>query len=359
MRPARLGAAALLAGGALLSLAPPSVAASPSGAWTDPAPHTSHQDIPVAHLDRIRPLAGTASFEGGIAGVSFSLVDAPDPDDPCSAAEEVLPQSSSGGGSKVDFAFDAPFPCNRRYHVRVRVEPQQRPLRNDSVLVMNLLVDVAVPPAPTIGIVAEVSGRAVTVRWDPASQAPDFEGYQIQRATGGGQFTVVGEAPADATSFPDPAVPDAGGTLRYRVVGMRPGPESGTTVFGESADTAIADLPPAPSAEDEEAAEDDDGGGGSGEGAVRHGSGGTVRRTFRTPTATRRSTTATTIDTGYQETLPFDPGSAPAGDPAVVARIDDDDTEGQRQTLLLVAGGSSAFSWAMLLRFLSRRALVL
>jgi hypothetical protein len=66
-----------------------------------------------------------------------------------------------------------------------------------------------------------------------------------------------------------------------------------------------------------------------------------------------RLTTPTTADTGYKEALPF---KAPAGgDAAVVAHLDGSDSS-RRQSLLLVAGGTTAFSWAMALRFLTRRA---
>src|SRR5258708_7692014 len=61
-----------------------------------------------------------------------------------------------------------------------------------------------------------------------------------------------------------------------------------------------------------------------------------AHKVFQAPTARRSSTTPTTADTGYQESLPFAPRTD--GDPAVVARLDEDgDDGGQRQTLLLIA----------------------
>jgi hypothetical protein len=80
-----------------------------------------------------------------------------------------------------------------------------------------------------------------------------------------------------------------------------------------------------------------------------------AHQVFQPPTRAR-STTPTTADTGFQETLPFQ--SPTGGDAAVVARLDDGDDGGQRDTLLLIAGASAAFSWAMALRFLTRRAAV-
>jgi hypothetical protein len=166
MRPARLAAALLLAGGALLAGAPAASADSPSGAWTSPAPAGSVDDIPVAYLEAPQKLAGYAEFDQGVAGVAFTLVkDAATPNDPCSAASSVPPQSATGGGARVDFAFEASFPCNRRYQVRATAAPAQKPLRRDTPLVLNLWVAVAIPSAPTSGLTAELGGnRNVALR---------------------------------------------------------------------------------------------------------------------------------------------------------------------------------------------------
>src|SRR5207302_8668128 len=75
--------------------------------------------------------------------------------DPCSAANAVKSQSISPNAAHVDFAFDAPFPCNRTYEVRATVTPAKRTLQNDTPLVLNLWVGVAIPPAPTTGLTAK------------------------------------------------------------------------------------------------------------------------------------------------------------------------------------------------------------
>lgn len=355
----RLLALALLAGGALLALAPTAGAASPRGGWSSPAITGDDAGTPVATLQRPGPIRGWAEFDQGIAGVGFTLVEDPSKGgEPCSARGAVLPQSVPGGANRVEFAFDAPFPCNRRYQVRATVAPEPRPLRDDTNLVLNLLVDVALPPAPATGVTIEVGGeRSVTVRWGAGAQAPDFEGYQVERAVDDEAFRPVGEVGPTETAFVDGDIPDAGGSLRYRVIAMRPGPRPGTTVFAEPSSSAVAEVPARPVTAGDEGASGAGSGGAGGSGdrsgarTVRRGYGGTV---------TRR-TTATTIDTGYQESLPFDRSAvaAPAGDPAVVARLDgDSDEEGRRQTMLLLAGGTTAFSWAMLLRVVTRRALL-
>lgn len=373
-----LPALAVLAGGALLVLAPSAGAASPRGGWSSPAITGNEGGIPVATLQRPGPIAGWAEFERGIAGVGFTLVEDPSlAGQPCSARGRVLPQSAPGGANRVEFAFDAPFPCNRRYQVRATVAPEQGPLRDDTNLVLNLLVDVALPPSPATGVTADVGAdRTVTVRWGSEPQAPDFEGYQVERAVGDGPFRKVGEVGATQTSFVDGGVPDEGGTLRYRVIAMRSGPRAGTTVFAEPSSPAVAEVPATVPATPDEATAGDVGADGAGGGD--DGTGGAGGTSGTAPTARRarrgavaRRTTATTIDTGYQVALPFDrsappsespvasPSVPPPGDPAVVARLDDDsDDDGRRQSMLLLAGGTVAFSWAMLLRLVTRRALL-
>jgi hypothetical protein len=261
------------------------------------------------------------------------------------------PQSAPGGSGRVSFSFAARFPCNRRYQVRATVAPAQRPLRQETPLVLNLWVAVAIPPAPTTGLAAEVGAdRAVSLRWDAAAHEPDFQGYEVRRSTGA-EFVPIGEVGPGGQTFVDRAVPPAGGQVRYQVVGLRPGPDAGTTVFADGGAPAEVTVAPAPGGSSSSTGSD---GATGANGAIRPAGSGpvqSVHREFRTPGVARR-TTPTTADTGYQETLPFAP---PAGDQAVV-RIDDDGDSGQRQTLLLVAGGTTAFSWAMALRLLTRRA---
>lgn len=353
-------AAAALVGGTFLALAPAARAASPSGAWTDPAPAGNDGGVPVAYVERPQQLRGSAEFDGGISGVAFTLVkDAADPPDPCSARPVVSNQVAPGGDGRVNFAFDAPFPCNRRYQVRATVAPRDRAFRDDGVLVLNLWVAVAIPPAPTTGLTASAGSGTVDLRWDAAAHEPDFVGYQVRRSAGGGEPTAIGETGPDGSSFVDDDLPAGGGTLRYQVVGMRPGPDAGTTVFASSGTPATVDVAPRSGGAGPAPAP---GSGGTGTSLGPAGAGPATPPGHRATTApARRSTTATTVDTGYAERLPFRrpaaATAAPTGDPAVVARLEGDDDATRRQTLLLVAGATTAFSWAMVLRLLARRAL--
>jgi hypothetical protein len=353
-----------LAAGALLATAPAASAATPSGAWLSPAPAGTQDDVPVAYVTAPQQLRGYAEFDQGIAGVAFTLVqDAANADDPCSAATKVRPQSAPGGDDRVEFGFDAPFPCNRRYQVRATVAPAQKPLRRDSPLVLNLWVAVAIPPGPTTGLAADVAGdRTVGLHWDGVPREADFEGFQIRRSVEGGAFQPIDEVGPAVTTYADHDVPPGGGALRYQVVGMRPAPDPGTTVFADAGTPTAVTVPALPGADPTPAGGGTPSGGTArvpkvkGGGAVTpSGSGQQSAHRSITAPARRRSTTPTTADTGYQERLPFQTPTD-AGDAAAVARLDEDGDDGQRQTLLMVAGATTALSWAMVLRFVTRRA---
>jgi hypothetical protein len=375
----RLAAALGLTVAVLLGTASPAAAASPSGAWSDPEPDDDVDGVPLATLDHDGPLKGVADFDAGIASVSFRLSqdNADGATDPCSAVDDVPPQVMNADSTHVVFSFKAAFPCNRRYQVLATITPNQRPLRQDTPTDLPLFVDVALPPADTEDVTATLVGsrRAVSLRWADAAHEPDFIGFEVRRSVDGGKFTKIGNAGPTATSFVDEDVPGGGGELRYRVLGMRSGPHAGSVVYAEDGDAASTTVEPVAGDGDDDGSTSGSGSGSGGSGTSGGsgsgtGSGGSSSPRLRTElpsgpgsrTATGRyepPTTPTTADTGFQETLPFGPRQSqealPSGDPAVVARIDDDDSPGTRETMLLVAGGGVAFSWAMALRFLGRR----
>jgi hypothetical protein len=374
MKGRRLVAAALLAGAALLGAASSAWADSPQGGWTDPSPNGQIDGVPVAVLQTNGQLKGVAEFSQGIATVTFKLEkDAvARPDQPCSAASGVQPQNKAGGGSShVEFAFTATFPCNRRYEVSATVTPVQKPLRRDSDLVLDLYIDVAIPPPATTGLDAAVAGRRVALTWDSAGQQmPDFEGFEIRRASGGGPFEALADVGTDATSYTDTAVPGAGGTFHYRVLQVRSGPEAGTVVYGPDGSTADAKVVPAETTTEPPAGGGDGstGAGGSGGtgGSTSSGAGTAVLPTGHGTQSAHREfqvpgrETPTTVDSGFGQTLPFGkrkPGSSGAPGGSAIANLDSGGgDDGRRQTLVLVAGGTTTFSWAMALRFMSRRA---
>lgn len=378
MRFARPLATLLLGAAGLLTAMPHAIAQTSGGAWTSPAPQGEEGGVPVAYLEEPQQLTGFASHPDGIVAVTFRLERDAEarPDHPCAAAPGVRPQTATGGSTRVDFSFEATFPCNRRYLVRATAAPADRgDLQEAAPLVLDLWVAVAIPPAEVSGVSAGAASdsRAVEVQWVEAPEhEPDFQGYEIRRSIGDGPFQAVAERPAGVSTFVDTELPAGAMNVRYQVVGMRSGPDAGTRVYsrgGNSSEVEVA--AEAPAAEEG----DSEGGGGTaatggstGSGARPGRSNGAVTGGARTTAGTARDgarRTTTTLDSGFQEALPFqrrgeDPqAAAPSGDSAVVARFaDEDDSESQRETLLLVAGGATAFAWAMGLRHLVRRAAI-
>jgi hypothetical protein len=347
---------AITAAALLLSAAPRASAAKPNGAWTSPPVTATYENSPLATLSEPQQLGGFAEFDQGIRSIDFSLLT--DVDGDCSAADGVPQQSADFGGARhVDFAFDASFPCNRRYEVRAVVHPQPRPLRSDEDLVLDLWVAVALPPDPLSSLKATVLSedeRGVSLKWDDANNQPDFEGYAVWRSVGDGDWSYLNEVGPNATSYTDHAVPRAGGTIRYKVFGIRQGPDPGSKLLAASSPVAKATVeayvPPT--------ATTSEGGDGSGE---RHPSiqvSGNEAPRVVTRTYTR--TPPTTLDTGFEETLPFQhpetSDAPPAGGTAIATLNDDGDDSTQRQSLLLVAGGTTTLSWALVLRYLTKRA---
>lgn len=379
---------AFAVGALVLLLAPLAHAATPSGGWTDPKPTGDIGGVPLTYMQKPQQVRGSADFSGGIASVSFTLVqDAANtsPSDPCSAAKAVQPQSiQPNNATHVDFAFDAPFPCNRKYEVRATITPSNRALQNDTPLFLSLWVGAAIPPAPVSTVSATtLSGdaRGVALRWDAPVQAPDLQGYEILRAVDGGSFEHIADADPGTTSWTDHAMPRNGGTLRYQVLGMRPGPETSTTVFATSSPTGTARVDPVPSTTPPAGDGGSSGGGGSAGGVSGGGGGGggdqafrgpggitgsfsngndgphTVHQEFTVPGATAHE--PTTVDTGFNDKLPFQkrkPGAA-NGSQDAIANLDGGGAEEAAKPYVLFVGGAGvALSWAMLLRFITKRA---
>jgi hypothetical protein len=365
----RLLAGTGLALGAVLASAPAAVAGSPAGGWTSPDPSSSVSGVPLGVLEADGPLRGVADFDAGVASVAFSLTqDADDPGNGCSAVSTAPPQVANYDSTHVAFAFDASFPCNQRYQVTATVTPKQRAFRQDTPSRLPLWIDVAIPPPATTGLsAAEIaSRRVVALRWDDAVHAPDFLGFDVRRSVDGGKFQTIGSTDASATSFADDDLPSSATELDYRVVGKRSGPRPGSTVSGPNGETASVRLSRTSSADGsgEGGADGSSSGSDTGTTGASGGRSSVPRRTdvptgggggarsFQVP----GPTTPTTADTGFQETLPFQrEGATPPGDSSAVARLPDEDDDTTRQTALLLAGGGVAFSWAMALRFLSRR----
>jgi hypothetical protein len=359
--------------GALVSSANAAYAGTPTGGWTDPAANGTYQGTPIASIEQLQKLKGHADIQNGsISGVDFSLAQDADgaSGTPCSASNVVKAQHLNGSSSShIDFAFDAPFPCNKKYKVRARVTPSPQLIHQPANF--DLWIAVAIAPAPTTGLVATTpsgADRGVKLTWSDAAREPDFAGFEVRRAVGTGTFAPVADVAPGATSWTDADVPASGGTFRYQVVAMRPGPDAGTTVFSATGATVSATVRAAPDGSTGGSGSGSTGGDGKdsktssstarGEGIPSGSASAPVHREYAVPGSS--SKTRTTIDTGYNEKLPFGQraaGGGEGGSSAVANFAGDNGDSGTRRTMLLVGGASVTFSWAMLLRVLSRRAL--
>jgi hypothetical protein len=346
---------------ALLAWSPAAHAATPTGGWTDPAATAEQEGVPLAYIEAPQQLKGFADIQNGvIVQVDLSVAQDADAEGaPCAAG----PQGQTVKGSNsshIDWTFNATFPCNRKYMVRARVVPccfVHQPRDFD------LWVGVAIPSAPTAGLVAtyQTADRGVKLTWDGGAREADFAGFQVRRAIANGSFQAVADVAPGVTTWTDGNLPRNGATLRYQVLAMRPGPDAGTTVFSDDGATVTSVVPAAPGgtgsgSSDDPASDDGTTPRKAGSGVPSGSASPKVHREFSASGPSRK--TLTTIDTGYDETLPFKQGE---GDEAIgesVADFDDGGGGTGRSTALLVGGASVTTAWAMLLRLVTRRALV-
>lgn len=239
-------------------------------------------------------------------------------------------------------------------------------------------------PAPTVtGVTATADERRVTVTWDDMREAaPDLSGYIVERSVNGGDFSEVATAGADEQSAVDSTLPPEGGDAAYRVLATRPAPD-GTKVSAagvpsvtryEAAPIDPATGQPVPDAPADGGGSADGGasagagagsGGASGGGArgavtrPRVGLSGTFFPPLLRPTPKAGSTTTTTIDDGFGETLPYDerergPADAEVPDDEMAAIL----TDGQagKGMIIPVATALVLAVWALHLRMLARAA---
>ena len=242
MRAGRLAAFGAVLLSAFLAWAPAAQAATPTGGWTDPAASAEQDGVPLAYVQAPQQLKGAADIQNGVmAQVDLSVAqDADVAGGPCAAGAQAKTVKGNNS-SHIDWTFDASFPCNRKYLVRAHVVPccfvhQARDF--------DLWIGVAVPSAPTSGLVAtyQKADRAVKLTWDGGDREPDFAGFQVRRAIASGPFQAVADVAPGTTTWTDRSLPRNGATLRYRVVAMRPGPEAGTTVFSDDGATVTLSL---------------------------------------------------------------------------------------------------------------------
>ena len=361
-------AAALVAAAALTSLVPAWAHGEYSGGWTDPAPGSV--------LDGLRGISGSASHVHGIEQVLLQSVVPEDVEagEECAASGGPWAPVSGGGAQQVSFTFQVVFPCNIVYRVDAtaqagagegtRLEPDPAP----GPFPMQGRIAVAIPAAPVDGLDLRLAGpedaREVVITWSGGAE-PDIQRYVITR-----DGEVLGEVAAgDELELVDAAAPP-GARSTYEVTAIRSGPKG--DVAGQPADASI-DVPERPvegdegdGAADEDGDDGDDGGSGPPLGSSSGPGGGTGPAPIGTSSRPVSGGPPTTLDTGFSETLPFDPAAPqaeevaapPTGDGSVVASFDDADEPPvlNQETWTFIAAGLALLMGSMVIRHVTRRA---
>lgn len=238
--------------------------------------------------------------------------------------DQVLPEGSTWtkkeSGPSIQFAWQTPgLPWNGPYAARVSV---LSPAGNRQVTRTFAIV---VPPAVPGDVHAAQAGDGVNVNW-ARSNEPDLIGYVVQRAAPSGPFERIAQVPA-AKGVARPSVLDhpPAGDWRYNVVALRKGATDGEGLASDPSGPVTASFtPPPPTTTD------------GGDGGVGQPPGGTPATTPPDSATNAAIAKAGKVDlsgfsalldqraraaqrarpeepdTGFQETLPFQPGDQPA-----------------------------------------------
>jgi hypothetical protein len=366
-------AVAVVAAAAVTSLAPAWAHGEYSGGWTDPAPGSV--------LDGLRGISGSVSHVHGIEQVLLQSVVPEDVEagEECAASGGPWAPVSGGGAQQVSFTFQVVFPCNIVYRVDAtahagagegtRLSPDPAP----GPFPMQGRIAVAIPAAPVDGLDLRLAGpedaRRVVISWSEGAE-PDIQRYVITR-----DGEVLGEVDAGDELEVVDADPPPGARSTYEVTAIRSGPEG--DVAGQPADASI-DVPERPVEDDEDddasgddpAGDDGDDGDDGGSDPALGSSSGPGGGTGPTPIGTSSRPVSggppTTLDTGFSETLPFDPAAPqeeqvaapPTGDGSEVASFDDADEPPvlNQETWTFIAAGLALLMGSMVIRHVTRRA---
>jgi hypothetical protein len=216
--------------------------------------------------------------------------------------------------------------------------------------------------------------------WDDArGAAPDLSGYLVERKLGAGEFAELARLVADQQTYLDTDLPDAGGDVTYRVLSTRPSPNGElVAASGDEIATTYDDAPTTTTTgkggSGRPGGGSDGGTSGGSDGGTGGGSGGsTGGRTSRRvspprvfsgsflppllrPASQTIVTTPTTVDNGFDESLPYERG---AEDPVIpedaMASILSDDRPGKGMAIPVATALVLAI-WAVHLRLIARAA---
>lgn len=312
----------------------------------------------------VRGTVSSGNRDNRIEAVEFAFTPGLEASGPCRETFVNDPGEVTIASDELTATFELVIsaPCNRSHEVAATVTYRD-PLvlgiaRPDPQTTGPVRFGVAVPPARVTGVKAtyDPATKKVDLTWAPNGE-PDLVGYRVERNPPGPDgFEPVGGV-VDGTSLTDTLAVDE--EHRYRVVAIRSGPDDRIReVVGEFSDI-VTSGPDRPEPTVPDTSRPPSGSRAGSTAGNRSGSGG------GTPQPRRGS--ATTIDSGFNRDLPFDPrqtttvlaapSPVPPEDAAVLA-IDDDRAEedDRRATLVPIAGGLALMMGAVHLRLLSKSA---
>lgn len=307
----------------------------------------------------------------------------------CAIAPVVLPSASTPRAFNVTLRI----PCNGTYTiVATAVTTDNNALMGPEAAALDRRISVAAPAPQVTGVTAEADSRSVTITWDDMrNAAPDLDHYVVERKIDDGDFEELAQLSPDDQALTDDDLPAAGGEATYRVSSARPTPSG--IVTSQSSDEAATTFDAAPtdpttdpgtgsgdgggtgSGGDTSGGAGSSSGSGSGSGSGSDGGSGATRSSVTPPrvfsgtflppllrpvTQTLPTpTTPTTIDDGYEDTLPYGQEEAGAEDPVLpegaMASITSDGATGRGMVIPLATALVLAV-WAFHLRLLARAA---
>lgn len=287
---------------------------------------------------------------------------------PQGAPTACIPEANSAvvtaaGGGNFAFRGALTFPCNLTYAVTATASVPPPPIgpRPPSQRIP-ISISTAAPGPPVTGLaVSKGDGRTVELRWVPPAPPPDgLLGYLVERSVNGGEFSQLTVIDDPATeSYTDKDVPTSGGKLAYRVSTLRNAPGGPVTSQAADGDGAVTfEAVPGSSSTTSPGGTSQPTVGSATAGRRIGGSLDLPGLSSPNTSQGRRSTTSTTVDTGFLETLPFEDREPGDDEPALpgdgFASVTFE--EGGAGLLVPAAVALLLLVWAAHLRYLNRLA---
>lgn len=278
--------------------------------------------------------------------IEISIGNPPAASDPCSPSptiSSVRPPTGTRGA--VPYEADIAFPCNGTYSLVAKAWNTRQGIDLADMWSSTLALRVSIPPATVSGLsspgwvaaTGEGSKAHIELNWNPNAEV-DLLGYRVDRSINDQSLVTLGEVGVGApTKFTDADLSVAGAKYTYKVVAIRKGPSgtdkiesktpvtlsvtagslAGAPISGvpesppEAPPTTLPKAPPTektmkPSATSGESADKPVANIPENKSAETGGLSRTIQLTPQNSDEPQASeTTPTTVDTGYDDNLPF------------------------------------------------------